>query len=445
MQCDYIQQHIADLFDDTTGKTERDLMMVHIGQCPDCRKDWLAFQSLSKALQPGGKLPVRNNLMESILDKAGREEIPAVEARHHPWKWNRSLQIAASILLFAIAGTGIFLLLTYRTPAFAAGRLLDRSIRSMRGISSVKMVFSMRTAANENFETIDPAAGFLTFEVYRLFGNERKWRFDKPGRMVIMDGKDQFMVNKNGGYVMQGSPEAGFTGWLKLFLEPAKVLEAERSIARNDHASCSIKEEGGWIDLTFNTTALGNYDNHYALNSSIPEANTRRVYTFDKESNMLHSLTVFVRQGKEEICVLKLNSIIFNEPMPDSLFVFENRNKLPVFTTDRWQKIAGKGIRKSSSEAAARLFLSACSRNDWNTVKRFSPLFSMTGREELNAVKDRFAGTRVINVGKSFVSGLYAGEFVPFTVVTLEGVTITGNLALRNDNPGHAWIVDGGY
>jgi hypothetical protein len=50
-----------------------------------------------------------------------------------------------------------------------------------------------------------------------------------------------------------------------------------------------------------------------------------------------------------------------------------------------------------------------------------------------------------MSIGSSFKSGQYAGVYVPYEVKLKSGEVQKHNLALRNDNPHKAWIVDGGY
>jgi hypothetical protein len=51
----------------------------------------------------------------------------------------------------------------------------------------------------------------------------------------------------------------------------------------------------------------------------------------------------------------------------------------------------------------------------------------------------------VISVGEPFQSGLYAGYFVPYEIRLRDGTVKKYKLAVRNDNPAHRWVVDGGY
>lgn len=60
-------------------------------------------------------------------------------------------------------------------------------------------------------------------------------------------------------------------------------------------------------------------------------------------------------------------------------------------------------------------------------------------------IEKMYGGLRVISLGEPFQSGLYPGYYVPYQVRLRNGSTPAHNLAVRNDNPAHRWMVDGGF
>ena len=445
MKCDLIQMRIADLFDDQMSAEEKREWFSHIGECEECREAYDDYLALAGSLRPDLKLSDGEEQIDKILTGIAEKQA-GIKPLHTPGiAWQRILKVAATIVVVIGVAAGILYLTTFRNPVQAAGSLLEKSIRAMISLKSVCMVFAVRTNANENFESIDTKAGLVDFKVWKEFGQEPKWRFDRPGRTIIMDGQSQYQFNQTGGYILKGTPKAGFIGWMKLFLEPTKILESELAYAKDHPSSCTVKEEEGQIELTVNAAALGNFSNPYALNATIPEANTRRVYRFDKDSHTLKALTVFVASGQEDICVLKLSEITTNPTLPDSLFIFRNQDMKPLLTLEEWDQATARGLKGISGEEAVRIFLDACGKNDWKTVQRFSPLFSVTGSNTMKIIQGRFAGSKLLTVGTAFTSGIYAGIYVPYRIRILSGDTIEGNMAIRNDNPYHTWNIDGGY
>ncbi|MCX6272158.1 MAG: hypothetical protein NTU44_13250 [Bacteroidetes bacterium] len=356
-----------------------------------------------------------------------------------------TLKFAASVSILLAVAAGIVYYTTFRNPARAAGNLLEQSIRAITSLKSVYMVFAIRTSAKENFESIDPSAGFISFKVWKTFGDEPRWKIEKPGRSIIMDGQSQYLINETGGYILQGSSGAGFAGWMKIFLEPTRILESELSYAKSNPSSCTVKEINNMLEMTVKSIAQGDFTNSWALNASIPQANTRRVYSFDKTTHMLKAVSVFIVSPTEDICVLKLQEISIDPPLPDSLFRFSNPTRKPVLTLQEWDKAMSAGIKEINPEEAVRIFFMACRKNEWTTVQRFSPLFVVPGGHMLKIIQEEYGGSDLLQLGPSFSSGMYPGVFVPYLIRTKTGDTISGNLAIRNDNQYHTWNIDGGY
>ena len=54
--------------------------------------------------------------------------------------------------------------------------------------TTVRIVAKMRTLPRDNFSYIDPDLAPVRVEVWRQFGQKPKWRVEKPGRVIVMDG-----------------------------------------------------------------------------------------------------------------------------------------------------------------------------------------------------------------------------------------------------------------
>jgi outer membrane lipoprotein-sorting protein len=315
----------------------------------------------------------------------------------------------------------------------------------MLELKSVQMTFSIRTREYENIDFIDPSGSFLECRLWKSFGHPPKWRIEKEGRMVLMDGKDQYMVISGHGCVLKGSPEAGFVSWMRIFLDPAKLLESEKEFARSHNSICSIDEKDGKIILTIKAKALGNFRNSFALNSSVAESNNTRTYTFSKATMLPESMEVLIEAGHQHIPVIKLEQITYNQPIPDSLLSFFPTKGIPVILLSAMDSVNRGGIKNISSVQAARLFFDAISNRDVKQLGRLLPVEALSGGNVLKAVLQTYHGIRLIKLGEAFQSGLYPGDYVPFVLRLPSGDTTSGNLALRRNNPSRAWNVDGGY
>ena len=90
--------------------------------------------------------------------------------------------------------------------------------------------------------------------------------------------------------------------------------------------------------------------------------------------------------------------------------------------------------------AAASFFFDALAREDWDAALEVS-----YGTRVSDVVKRVYGGMQVISLGEPFKSGLYPGYFVPYEIRLKNGYVKKHNLAVRNDNKAHRWMMDGGY
>jgi len=95
-------------------------------------------------------------------------------------------------------------------------------------------------------------------------------------------------------------------------------------------------------------------------------------------------------------------------------------------------------LPKSPKEAAEMLF-DSYSREDWAGVLAVYPSSDVSAR-----LKKAYGGLQVISTGEPFQSGFYRGWFVPYEIRLKSGYVKKHNLAVRNDNPAHRWVFDGG-
>ena len=448
MSCEFINERISDLFDDTLAASEREELMAHIKSCDDCGRHFGEVSELAAVIRANSQLAASTGFRESLMKKIGEEAMPRKEKQGKvvkPFAFKKALRIAASVLLLIGVIIAIVVMTTSRNPAVAAGKLNDRSLLAMMEMKSVQMKFRIRTLGTEGFDFVDPSGGFMGCRLWKTFGDPPKWRMEKEGRIVIMDGKDQYLLLAGSGFTLKGSPQCGFVEWMRIFLDPAKLLESEKEFARAHHSYCKIEEKGQHIILTIRAKALGNFQNSFALNSSVQESNNTRVYTFNKASMLPESLEVTIENGPHSIPVIELDSITYNQPVPDSLLSFKPLKGFPVISLDALDSINRGGISGVNSSSAARIFFEALNKNDNVQMKRLYPLGILAGGNSFRDLQKRYAGLELVWLGKPFKSGLYIGDFIPYMIRLKSGDTIRGTLALRKDNPSHAWNIDGGF
>ncbi|HZX62293.1 MAG TPA: hypothetical protein VFE66_03690 [Bacteroidales bacterium] len=449
MNCIEINEKMADLFDDSISQEIKDELFAHIRECSDCRKLYDEISMVMAELQPRVTINASRNLHARILDQTLKIKNPYRTRRGRILPmltptWKKVTAIAALLALLVILFPIINRPGWFQVKADAANTLLGKSITAFTDVKSMYMEFNVRTLEGDNFEYINVNEGFVEHKLWKVFGNPSKWRIEKPARTVVMDGTNQYMYCSQAGMALKANANAGFLGWMKILLDPDEILQKEKENARQNGAKYRVEVKGNTIVLTVKAKAMGVFSNSYMLNTSIPESNNSRVYTFDKSTNLLKSFEVYIDSAGKEVQVLELKTIKYNEPVDDANFTIElpeNVNWVSMKDIDNDKHIGIAGI---TSEEAAKRFFVGCQTEDWKTVRQLIPGFANFIQLEL-IVKAEYGGLTIISLGKSFKSGQYPGEFVPYTIKKKNGWVKKWTLALRNDNPDKKWVVDGGF
>jgi hypothetical protein len=449
MNCIEIKEKMADLFDDSVSQEIKDEFFTHFRDCPDCRILYEEMAVTIAELKPRVTITASRNLQNRILDQSRKVGKPYQSRRGRILPrltpaWKKITAIAAVLTLLFI----LFPLFNHpgwmQNNANAANSLLGKSINALQGIRSVYMEFNVRTLENENFEYINMNAGFVDHRLWKVFGNPSKWRIEKPGRTIVMDGKNQFLYESGPlGFAIIGDPDGGLVDWMKILLDPGKILQTEKDFTAYNEAKYSVVEKGNDVILTVKAKAMGDFRNMYALNKSIPESNNRRLYVFDKTTNLLKSLDIYIETVNKEVEILQLTTIKYDKPVADSNFVIMLPANVKWVPFEKILNDQHAGISGITSEETAKRFFEAWNSKDWKTVDQLMPGFiNSPGVEE---VKNEFGGLTIVSIGKSFKSGQYRGEFVPYEVRLKSGTIRKMNLAIRCDNKEKKWWVDGGF
>lgn len=438
---------MADLFDNSVSQEMKEEFFTHFKECPDCRKLYEEMSKVITELQPGVTIKAGRNLQAKILEQASQTGNPYHSRRIRILPmltptWKKVAVITATLVLVFV----LFPLLNrpgwVKNNSISANSLLDKSLIALESVKSVYMEYNVRTLEGDNFEYINVKEGFVEHKLWKVFGNPSKWRIEKPGRTVVMDGKNQYMYCHPVVMALKANADAGFIGWMKILLDPGDILFKEKENARDNGSKYQVEMKGNTIILTVKAEAIGEFTNSYMLNTSIPESKNKRVYTFDKSSNLLKSFEVYVYSGGKEIEVLELKTIKYNEPVEDAQFTITLPENVNWVSMNDMNKEAG--VSGMTSDEVAKQFFTACHNEDWDKVRQFIPGF-MNFLQLQFAVKAEYGGLTIISIGKPFKSGRYPGEFVPYEIKKKNGSVKKWNLAIRNDNPEKKWRVDGGF
>ena len=192
-----------------------------------------------------------------------------------------------------------------------------------------------------------------------------------------------------------------------------------------------VNKKGSEIILTVHAAPQGNFENPYLLNTSISESENIRRYVIDADTKRLKSATVSVVSRNREITVLDISAINYGRRkddiccLADGIHYVETENQLV-------------GLTGVSAEEAALIILNAFVNWDNSILDKVMP------REVSDiAYKDKFSGSRLISIGRSFTSGTGHSIFVPYTLELRNGSIHRHNIALQETDSG-GWIVTGG-
>lgn len=375
-------------------------------------------------IKPSAPLSLKKNVINKI--KMERKEMKKVTLK--------KLSAVAAIFIALMMLPVVF---STNSEAKAAMRLLGESIDKSDNLKTMVIKFLMLTTPNENFISIREDGSMTEHTFTVSFDNPNKWRLEKSGRTAMFDGVNSYMwgnVNTHTIKVMSNEHYV-FLEDFEQFLEPQKILRNEQQLAKNDGSEITMTETKNQIMLTVTSKAKGDFTNDYSKNSSIVESDNKRIYTFDKETKLLQALTIQIFYNNKYHTVLETTSILYDVPI--------DMNKLVERPEGEWMSI-DKGPSKNAaltgvtSKEAAKLIFTALANKNIKPIKE-----ALTYYDE-KTIKEYY-GLELLEIGDSFKSGLYAGEFVPYKIKFANGKTYKGNLALRNDNQNKIWVVDGGF
>jgi outer membrane lipoprotein-sorting protein len=299
----------------------------------------------------------------------------------------------------------------------------------------------VRSAPADNFGSINPDSEFYAIELWKQFEPDLKWRVEKPGLVVVMDGQSTVIFNKSRNVANkrpQPSSSAFDTDWLHRIANLGNTISNELNNAQ-------IK---GWkLDTTEETAANGRMksivtihaksdipENDYVKNSFFDNADTRRVYRFDAQTKLLEAVQVYLVRPSGEVLIFEFSQIDYNQPIEPSVWQLE----LPadvIWIQEPPKLPDNEKYASMTAEQAARAFLEACAREDWNEAGKFmSPI--------TDRMKEGLGGLEIVSLGESFTSKAYGGRFVPYEIKL---PSQEFNVRVSNTNSAKRYVITGIY
>ena len=298
------------------------------------------------------------------------------------------------------------------------------------------------TLPGDNFVAIMPDAEPVTIELWKESGPKPKWRVEKPGRVVVMDGKSTVLYIKPpanmGNKIPQASESAFDTDWLQRIARLSNTITNEIRMARAKGWKVELTDETGadGQDKSVVTieTKSGLADNDFLKNKSFDSSDLREVYRFDAVTRRLESAQVYLLGKPDAEPIFETSQIDYNQAIDPALFHLD----LPANVS--WYKEPQKlpdneKYASMTAEQAARAFFEACANEDWNEAEKFmSPITPDT--------KKYLGGLEIVSLGESFAGKSFGGRFVPYEI-KLPAQEI--NMRVSNANPAKRCVLTGQY
>ncbi len=404
-------------------------------------------EAIKKKLSFTASVELHDRMLDDVLDvqeKSKKTKSAATGPRLGRIIMKNSITklAAAAVIIIAIALATIFM--NESMPTVSAQEVLVLASEALSNLRSVYIKAQIRTIAHDNFELIGLDYDFVPNEMRKEFDGtpQGKWRIEKPGRVVVMDGESSLLLIRPN-HAAAGGINTGFVGWLKPLLDVDKILVSEIKLAQEQGSELLLTHAEGLdgkdkLLVSVEAFAQGDFTNDWLKNKSIDASDNLRIYTFDAETNLLETLEVYVHTDGEDVMVLQITDIEFNLDIDPTLFTLELPEDVIWYGQPR--EIAdNEKYQQMGPKETAQAFFQACADENWEEFLKFWSASAVDQR-----IKNYLGGIEIISIGEPFKSGRYPGWFVPYEIKFKNGSIKKMNLAVRNDNPAKRYVVDGG-
>jgi hypothetical protein len=438
MNCAECRDNVAACLEGLLDSEQTRQCQAHLESCEACRAEYTAISRLQTRLAARGRVAAEVSLVEPVMRVVHQRQIEpertTLMSLFFKSRWGFGLGAAATaaaiILIIALAAP--------KAQAKAAD-VMARGARAIAQITSIHLRGQLRTLPADNFGFIDADNDFHPIELWKQFPPEPKWRVEKPGRIALMDGQQTMLYIKPTKVAVklpQPSSSAFDTDWLLRIANLSNTISNELRHAQAKGWKLDLTQETGADGRPKSVVSImakfGLPDDDYGKNKFFENADTRRVYRFDDQTERLEAVHIYLPRASGEVQIFELTQIDYDQPIDPSVWQLE----LPadVSYPQEPQKLPDNEKYSSMTvEQAARAFFEACGKEDWNEAGKFySPV--------TDRLKQHLGGVEIVSLGQSFTSKASTGRFVPYEI-KLRPQEI--NLRLSNTNAAKRYVITG--
>lgn len=381
------------------------------------------LRGLSDAQAPAG---LRDRLETAIPGSFGRPRtVRIAKGALTMTKWGTIVAAPAALAAWLV---GVFVLAPTTPVAFAS--VLEPVVAGTADAAAVHYILHRLTREGEDFSFVDLEGPGLTVEVWLesppATGEAPRYLVSRTDRVTAFDGERTllYMKKTNEAYRYEGPSTLGVSLWPAAWIRELRERPAahvEQVLYEvTDGVSRLVYREPGVDTSPLPKAFLGDYDRETELRWSL-------------DTHALTGMRTWVFDGGERRLYSELLAI---EYLP--------RVQPGRFTLVLPDDVRYGGVREGSPDEnslgprdVARGLFEAAQRKDRAFLEIYVPS---------PAIIDWAMSTppfEILYIGEPFSSGNYPGVYVPYKL-RIEGEIREWQLALRNDNPEHRWVFDGG-
>ena len=440
MNCSQCREQLAAYLEGLLDRDETSQFESHLAECPQCSRELDEIEQLVGQLADRASGAFADSLEPQVMYRILREQ--AVQIGR--------LQMRRRFRLFAMGGSAaaaaLFFVLAVFWPSRSdntvqAAELLAEAAEAASGLQGVHIRGKLRTPPHENFSVVSPDCEFVPVDVWRQFGEEPKWRIEKPQRVAIMDGTSAVMLVRSE-IAVKGPVRSRFDGgWLLRMGDVGDIITEELrvALARGSDLNLAARRKGrdGKQKLVVTIQAKAPKDvAEHIKNLVITVSDHRRVYQFDAQTRRLEDVKIYMRRDGRDVLVFESTEIEYNPQIDPATFALEMPEN--VLWHQEPQKLPdNEKYEQMSPDQIARALFEACAKEDWEEAQKHwaGPI--------TDRMKKYLAGLKIVRIGAPFESGT-GGWAVPYEIKLSTGHVKKLNLNLRKLQSAGRYVAVGG-